>query len=269
MREDYMKSSIRDPPDHVILHVDTNDLSSKKCSMKIAKSSIILTCRLKNEIHGVSVSTIILRTDDKILNERGVQVNLHLKELSKENNIFLIDNSRKIKAQYLNKGKLHLTKYGSRVLSNNFVNEISKVFDCQIDRGNSKVNAGECNFEDDLTAKKHNVCNITLETIRSDNGKKLIFAHLKINPVRNKSEFLATQVKGKIDVLKISETKTDFLNGNFLIAGFSTPDRLDHDSKGGGGIKLYIKTNIPSNILLKINPSKAFFMTLTCQILKY
>ena len=239
MREDYMKSSIRDPPDHFILHVDTNDLSSKKCSMKIAKSSIILTCRLKNEIHGVSVSTIILRTDDKILNERGVQVNLHLKELSKENNIFLIDNSRKIKAQYLNKGKLHLTKYGSRVLSNNFVNEISKVFDCQIDRGNSKVNAGECNFEDDLTAKKHNVCNITLETIRSDNGKKLIFAHLKINPVRNKSEFLATQVKGKIDILKISETKTDFLNGNFLIAGFSIPDRLDHDSKGGGDQVIY------------------------------
>ena len=71
-----------------------------------------------------------------------------------------------------------------------------------------------------------------------------------MNPVRNKSEFLATQLKGKIDILKISETKTDesFLNGNFLIAGFSTPDRLDHDSKGGG-IKLYVKTDIPSNIL--------------------
>ena len=75
-------------PDRFILHVDTNDLFSEKCSMKIAKSSIILTCRLKNEIHDVSVSTIILRTDDKILNERGMQVDLHLKELSKENNIF-------------------------------------------------------------------------------------------------------------------------------------------------------------------------------------
>ena len=56
-----------------------------------------------------------------------MEVNLHLKELSKEKNIFLIDNSKKIKAQHLNKGKLHLTKYSSRVLSNNFVNEISKV----------------------------------------------------------------------------------------------------------------------------------------------
>ena len=84
-------------------------------------------CRLKNEIPDVSVSTIILRTDDKKLNEKGMEVNLRLKELSKEKNISLIDISRKIKAQHLNKGKLHLSKHGSRILSNNFVNEISKV----------------------------------------------------------------------------------------------------------------------------------------------
>ena len=35
-----------------------------------------------------------------------MKVNLQLKELSKENN-FLIDNSRNIKAQQVNKGKLH------------------------------------------------------------------------------------------------------------------------------------------------------------------
>ena len=184
--EDYMKPSLRNPPDHFILHVGTNDLSSEKCSMEIAKSIINLACRLKNEIHDVSVSTIILRTDNKKLNEKGMEVNLHLKELSKEKNIFLIDNSRKIKAQHLNKGKLHLTKYGSRILSNNFVNEISKVLHWQIDRGNSNANVEECNFKDDLTAKKYNECNITLKTIRSDNTNKLIFAHLNINSIRNK-----------------------------------------------------------------------------------
>ena len=61
----------------------------------------------------VSVSTISLRTDDKKLNKKG-------KELRK-------DNSTKIKPQHVNKGKLHLTRYGSTVLSNNFVTEISKV----------------------------------------------------------------------------------------------------------------------------------------------
>ena len=53
-----------------------------------------------------------------------MEVNLHLKELSKGKNIFLIDNSKKIKAQHFNKHKLHLTKDGSIILSNNFVNEI-------------------------------------------------------------------------------------------------------------------------------------------------
>ena len=179
------------------MHVDTNDLFSEKCSMKIAKSSIILTCRLKNEIHDVSVSTIILRTDDKKLNEKGMEVNLHLKELSWEKNISLTDSSRKIKEQHLNKGKLHLTKYGSRILSNNFVNEISKVLHWRIDRGNSNANVEECNFKDDLTAKKYDECNITRKTKRSNNVNELIFAYLNINSIKNKFEFLATQLKEK------------------------------------------------------------------------
>ena len=126
--EDYKKPSLRNPPDHFILHVGTNDLSSHKSPHEIAESIINLACQLKNEKHDVSVSTIILRTDDKILNEKGIEVNSYLKELCKKKNIFLVDNSKKIKAQHLNKGKLHLTKFGSKVLSNNFVNEISKVF---------------------------------------------------------------------------------------------------------------------------------------------
>ena len=40
--EDYMKPSLRNPPDHFILHVGTNDLSSEKCSMEIAESIINL-----------------------------------------------------------------------------------------------------------------------------------------------------------------------------------------------------------------------------------
>ena len=67
--EDYMKPSLRNPPDHFILHVGTNDLSSDKSTHKIAESIINLACQLKSKKHDVSVSAIILRTDDKILNE--------------------------------------------------------------------------------------------------------------------------------------------------------------------------------------------------------
>ena len=101
------------------------------------------------------------------------------------------------------------------------------------------------NFKDDLTVKKYDECNITLETIRSDNANKLIFAHLNINSIKNKFEFLATQVQGKINIFMISETKIDesFPKGNFLIEGFSTPCRLGRDSKGRG-IMLYVRADI-------------------------
>ena len=75
-----------------------------------------------------------------------------------------------------------------------------------------------------LMPKKYEKCNVTLKTIRSDNVNELIFARLIINSIRKKIEFLATQVKGKIDILMISETKIDesFPPQNFLIEGFST-----------------------------------------------
>ena len=48
----------------------------------------------------------------------------------------------------------------------------------------------------------------------------------------------------------ISGTKIDesFPKGNFLIGGFSTPYRLDRESKGGG-IMLFVRAEIPSNLL--------------------
>ena len=53
--------------------------------------------------------------------------------------------------------------------------------------------------------------------MRSDTVNELIFAHLNINSIRNKFKFLATHVKGKIDVLMISKIKIDesFPKGNF------------------------------------------------------
>ena len=55
--KDYMKPSLRNP------------------------SVTNLACQLKNEMHEVSFSTIILRTDDKKMSKKGMEVNLHLKGL--------------------------------------------------------------------------------------------------------------------------------------------------------------------------------------------
>ena len=126
--EDYIKPSLRMSLDHFILHTRANDLASSKTSQEISNSIINLACQLKTDLHNVSVSTIIVRGDDKKLNEKGREENAQLKELCKGKNIYLIDNSKRIKLQHLNKGKLHLNKNGSKILSNNLVGQISKVF---------------------------------------------------------------------------------------------------------------------------------------------
>ena len=99
---------------------------------------------------------------------------------------------------------------------------------------------------------------------------KLIFAHLNINSIRNKLEFLPEQIKGKINILMIWETKIDesFPQGKFLIDGLSSPYRLDRDSKGAG-IMLYVRENIPSNFLASDNkPIESLYIVLNLQNVK-
>ena len=71
--------------------------------------------------------------------------------------------------------------------------------------------------------------NIYLKSIRIRNLNKIVIGHLNINSLRNKFDFLVTQVKGYIDILMISETKLDesFPIGQFLIDGYSVPFRLE------------------------------------------
>ena len=110
------------------MHVGKNDLCLDRSPELIAKSVIDLALTLKSESHDVSVSNIILRNDSDTLNKKGCEVNAILMELCKEKNIYLIDNSKKIKPQHLNKGMLHLNQKGSRLLSDIFLEEISHVF---------------------------------------------------------------------------------------------------------------------------------------------
>ena len=65
----------------------------------------------------------------------------------------------------------------------------------------------------------------------------------------------------------ISETKIDEScpKGNFLIEWFSTPYRLDCDSKGVGSM-LYVRADIPSNIpVFEDKPIKSLFIEFNLQ----
>ena len=76
-------------------------------------------------------------------------------------------------------------------------------------------------------------------------------------------EFLATQVKVKIDILMILETKID--KSIERIERFSTPSGLDLDSKSGE-IMLYGREDIPSNLIaFEDKPIKNLFIELNLQ----
>ena len=60
--------------------------------------------------------------------------------------------------------------------------------------------------------------------------------HLNINPLASKFDQLKLIIGNNIDILIITETKTDssFLNSQFMIEGFSMPFSLDRPRFGGG-----------------------------------
>ena len=55
---------------------------------------------MKGENCDVSISNIILRTDNKKFSQKSLEVNTHLKDICKEKDIYLIDDTNKIKAQH-------------------------------------------------------------------------------------------------------------------------------------------------------------------------
>ena len=124
----YIKPSQRENLGHYILYVGTNDLRLDRSPELIKKSITDLPLTLKIETHDVSISNIIVRNDSDTLNKKGCEVNAVLMEMCREKNIYLIDNSKKVKPQHINKGKLHLNQKGSRLLSDMFLKEISRVF---------------------------------------------------------------------------------------------------------------------------------------------
>ena len=89
---DYMKPSVRAKPDHIILHVGTNDLNSNATPNEIASNIVNIATEMKTEKCDVSISAIIIRTDKQDLNEKGLKVNVIVKEMCMEKSIRTVYN---------------------------------------------------------------------------------------------------------------------------------------------------------------------------------
>ena len=121
--QDYVRPPIRENPNHIILHVGTNDLTTNIPPEKVVESIIDLASSLKSNSCSVAISNITVRNDR--YRKKVVQVNRHLKTLCIERNFELITHDNIITEKHLNGSKLHLNKRGTVILSNTFTEAIS------------------------------------------------------------------------------------------------------------------------------------------------
>ena len=86
---------------------------------------------------------------------------------------------------------------------------------------------------------------------------RIKIGQLYINSIRNKIDLLVPAVLRNVDILLITETKTDssFPEAQFEIDGFITPYRVDRDCHGGG-ILLYVRQVIPSKLFINLKISE-------------
>ena len=88
-----------------------------------------------------------------------------------------------------------------------------------------------------------------LTNIRLKNRNHPITEQLNISSIRNKFDFLCSEISPSMELLLVLETKLDdsFPTALFLMSGFCKPYKLDRSSNGGG-LLLYIREDIPSRL---------------------
>ena len=86
-----------------------------------------------------------------------------------------------------------------------------------------------------------------LENLKLKNNHRLVIGNLNINSTSNKFDNLKLIIQGKIDILVITETKTDsaFPLNQFAIKGYSKSYKFDRN-KNGGGVFRYVREDIRS-----------------------
>ena len=120
---------------------------------------------------------------------------------------------------------------------------------------NNQSHVGEDNPSEDLSK------------FSKSNAKNLIFSHLNVNSLSSKfMEMNELLIKGKTDVLFLSETKLDssYPNAQFNVSQF-TIHRLDRNAHGGGLI-CYVKDSLPHRNRTDIAVNENGIETIVIQI---
>ena len=84
--KDHSKPSLRENPDHFILHAAINNLNSCWEPDLTTESIVNVVLSMKNEEDDVIISNIVKRSDE--FKEKATEVNAYFKTFCKERNIF-------------------------------------------------------------------------------------------------------------------------------------------------------------------------------------
>ena len=122
--EDYIQPTKRETLSHVILHVGTNDVTTKEDPQQIAEGIINLAVKIKRNCD-VSISSIRTRNDK--YHRKAVDVNRNLQDRCREKNMHFINHGNALTVRHLNASKVHLNTRGTQVLSNRFAEAISNI----------------------------------------------------------------------------------------------------------------------------------------------
>ena len=72
--------------------------------------------------------------------------------------------------------------------------------------------------------------------LKQKNPNRLLIGYLKVNSICSKLDQMKCLLKGKIDILTVTESRLDssFITTQFLIDGYSEPFRFDRNRNGRG-----------------------------------
>ena len=117
-------------------------------------------------------------------------------------------------------------------LSSEIVSDISNL-------GSASSNWNSCNVKD--YDKNFSDPRLVSENLKLKNNHRLVIGNLNINSISNKFDNLILITQGKIDILVITQTKTDstFPLNQFSIQGYLKPYRFDRN-RNGGSVFLYV-----------------------------